>query len=100
MFVFENLLDIDDRGIQLLLREIQSDSLIPRFEGRFAGTARQDIQEHVATRRRNAREDLESKGPVRLSEVEAEQKENPQDRPPPRRRRPDRPGGGRWDQMV
>jgi flagellar motor switch protein FliG len=33
MFVFENLLDIDDRGIQLLLREVQSDALIIALKG-------------------------------------------------------------------
>ena len=33
MFVFENLLDVEDRGIQLLLREVQSDSLIVALKG-------------------------------------------------------------------
>ena len=33
MFVFENLLDIDDRGIQTIMREIQSDSLIVALKG-------------------------------------------------------------------
>ncbi len=75
MFVFENLLDVDDRGIQLLLREIQSESLIVALKG-----ASEDLREKVFKNmsQRAAemmREDLESKGPVRVSEVEAEQKE-------------------------
>ena len=75
MFVFENLLDIDDRGIQLLLREIQSDSLILALKG-----ATEPLREKIFKNRSQRaaemlREDLESRGPVRLSEVEGEQKE-------------------------
>jgi flagellar motor switch protein FliG len=75
MFVFENIIDIDDRGIQLLLREVQSESLIVALKG-----AGQDLREKIFKNmsQRAAemmREDLESKGPVRLSEVEAQQKE-------------------------
>lgn len=33
MFVFENLMDLDDRGIQTLLREVQSDSLVIALKG-------------------------------------------------------------------
>lgn len=75
MFVFENLLDIDDRGIQLLLREVQSESLILALKG--APDALKDkIFKNMSQRAAEMlREDLESKGPVRLSEVEAEQKE-------------------------
>lgn len=75
MFVFENLLDIDDRGIQLLLREIQSDSLILALKG-SSPELRDKIFKNMSQRAAEMlREDLESKGPVRLSEVEAEQKE-------------------------
>ncbi len=75
MFVFENIMDIDDKGIQLLLREVQSDSLIVALKG-----ANQDMREKIFKNmsQRAAemmREDLESKGPVRLSEVEAQQKQ-------------------------
>jgi flagellar motor switch protein FliG len=75
MFVFENLLDVDDRGIQALLREVQSESLIVAPQGRQPGAAREDLQEHVAARADMLRDDLDAKGPVRVSEVEAEQKE-------------------------
>jgi len=75
MFVFENLLDVDDRGIQLLLREIQSDSLILALKGASEGL-REKIFKNMSSRASEMlREDLEAKGPVRLSEVEAEQKE-------------------------
>ena len=75
MFVFENLLDVDDRGIQLLLREIQSDSLILALKG-SSPDLREKIFKNMSQRAAEMlREDLESKGPVRLSEVEAEQKE-------------------------
>ena len=75
MFVFENILDIDDRGIQMLLREVQSESLIVALKG-----ASQDLREKIFKNmsQRAAemmREDLEAKGPVRLSEVELQQKE-------------------------
>ncbi len=74
MFGFENLLDIDDRGIQLLLREVQSDALIVALKG-----ASQDLKDKILKNmsQRAAdmlREDMETKGPVRVSEVEAQQK--------------------------
>jgi flagellar motor switch protein FliG len=75
MFIFDNLMAIDDKGIQLMLREIQSESLILALKG-----ASLDLQEKIFKNmsQRAAemlREDLESKGPVRLSEVENEQKQ-------------------------
>src|SRR5690554_273532 len=75
MFVFENLKDIDDRGIQALLREVSSDVLIVALKG-----ADTDLQEKIFKNmsRRAAellRDDLEAKPPVRLSEVESAQTE-------------------------
>ncbi|MDP3583702.1 MAG: flagellar motor switch protein FliG [Thiobacillus sp.] len=75
MFVFENIMDIEDRGIQLLLREVQSDSLIIALKG-ASEEMREKIFKNMSQRAAEMmREDLESKGPVRLSEVEAQQKE-------------------------
>ncbi len=75
MFVFENLIDVDDRGIQLLLREIQSESLILALKG-ASEAMREKVFRNMSQRAAEMlREDLESKGPVRLSEVEREQKE-------------------------
>lgn len=75
MFVFDNLIEIDDHGIQLLLREVQSESLIIALKG-AQEELRAKIFKNMSQRAAETlREDLESKGPVRISEVEAEQKE-------------------------
>jgi flagellar motor switch protein FliG len=75
MFVFENIMEIEDRGIQLLLREVQSDSLIIALKG-ASEEMREKVFKNMSQRAAEMmREDLESKGPVRLSEVEAQQKE-------------------------
>lgn len=75
MFVFDNLIEIDDRGIQMILREIQSESLIVALKG-ASEEIREKIFKNMSQRASEMlREDLEAKGPVKLSEVEAEQKE-------------------------
>jgi flagellar motor switch protein FliG len=75
MFVFEDMMDIEDRGIQLILREVQSESLIVALKG-ASEELRDKILKNMSQRAAEMlREDLESKGPVKLSEVEAEQKE-------------------------
>lgn len=75
MFVFENLLTIDDRSIQLILREIQSESLIIALKGASAEIREKIFKNMSARAGEMLREDLEAKGPVKLTEVEAEQKE-------------------------
>jgi flagellar motor switch protein FliG len=75
MFVFENLLDLDDRGIQLLLREVQSETLVVALKG-TSDTLREKIFKNMSQRAADMlRDDFDAKGPVRLSEVEAEQRE-------------------------
>jgi flagellar motor switch protein FliG len=75
MFVFENLNDLDDRGIQLLLREVQSESLIIALKG-TSNELREKIFKNMSSRAAEMlRDDFESKGPVKLSEVESEQRE-------------------------
>jgi flagellar motor switch protein FliG len=75
MFVSENLNDVDDRGIQLLLREVQSESLILALKG-SSEALRDKVFKNMSQRAAEMlKEDLESKGPVRVSEVEREQKE-------------------------
>lgn len=75
MFVFDNLIEIDDHGIQLLLREVQSESLIIALKG-AQEELRNKIFKNMSKRAAEMlKEDLEAKGPVRVSEVEAEQKE-------------------------
>ena len=75
MFTFDDLEKIDDKGIQAVLKEVQSESLVVALKG--AGPElREKIFRNMSTRAAETlREDLESRGPVRLSEVEAEQKE-------------------------
>lgn len=75
MFVFDNIMDIDDRGIQLLLREVQSESLVVALKG-TSEDLRERIFKNMSQRAAEMlRDDLEAKGPVRVSEVESEQKE-------------------------
>ncbi|WP_417583432.1 flagellar motor switch protein FliG [Nitrincola sp.] len=75
MFVFDNLLDVEDRGIQVILREIQTDQLVVALKG--ADTQLQEkIFKNMSKRAAELlRDDLEAKGPVRISEVESAQKE-------------------------
>ncbi|KZY31925.1 MULTISPECIES: flagellar motor switch protein FliG [unclassified Oleiphilus] len=75
MFVFDNLKDVDDRGIQTLLREVSSDILIVALKG--ADTELQEkIFKNMSKRAAELlRDDLEAKGPVKVSEVEGAQKE-------------------------
>lgn len=74
MFLFENLLEIEDRGIQLLLKEVESESLIVALKG-AAPELRDKFLRNMSQRAAEMlREDLEVRGPVRVSQVEAEQK--------------------------
>jgi flagellar motor switch protein FliG len=75
LFVFDNLLDLDDRGIQALLREVGSDTLAIALRG-----AEPEVQEKILKNmsKRAAeilKDDMEARGPVKLAEVEAAQKE-------------------------
>lgn len=75
MFTFDDVNKIDDKGIQAMLKEVQSESLVVALKGASADL-REKIFRNMSTRAAETlREDLESRGPVRLSEVEAEQKE-------------------------
>ena len=75
MFVFDDLLSLDDKGIQVVLKETASDSLIVALKG-AAPELKEKILANMSSRAAESlREDLESRGPMRLSEVEAQQKE-------------------------
>lgn len=75
MFVFDNLADVDDQGIQALLREVSSDNLIIALKGADEAV-REKIFKNMSKRAAEMlRDDLEAKGPVRVSDVEAAQKE-------------------------
>ena len=75
MFVFDDIIEIDDKGIQTMLREVQSETLIVALKGTTA-EMREKIFKNMSSRAAEMmRDDLESKGPVKLSEVEAQQKQ-------------------------
>jgi flagellar motor switch protein FliG len=75
MFVFDNLIDVDDRGIQSLLREVSSETLILALKGADESMKDKIFANMSKRAAEMMRDDLENKGPVRLSEVEGAQKE-------------------------
>ncbi|MGH6648552.1 flagellar motor switch protein FliG [Aquabacterium sp.] len=75
MFVFDDLEKLDDKGFQSLLKEVQTESLIIALKG-ASPEIRDKVFKNMSSRAAETlKEDLESRGPVKLSEVEAEQKE-------------------------
>jgi flagellar motor switch protein FliG len=75
MFTFDDLNKLDDKAIQAVLREVQGDALVIALK-----SADPDLREKVFKNMsqraaETLREDLESKGPVRITDVEAQQKE-------------------------
>jgi flagellar motor switch protein FliG len=75
MFVFDDLAELDDRSMQTLLREVPSARLVVALKGAEPGV-REKIFANMSQRAADMlRDDLEVKGPVRLSEVDAAQKE-------------------------
>ncbi|RZL06732.1 MAG: flagellar motor switch protein FliG, partial [Rubrivivax sp.] len=75
MFTFEDLLKLDGKSVQMVLKEVASDSLVIALKGATT-ELRELVLSNMSTRAAEAlREDLESRGPVRLSEVEGQQKE-------------------------
>lgn len=75
MFVFENLLALDDRGMQLLLREIPQDKLVKALKGTSFEIRNKIFDNVSATAAELMRDDLDAMGPIRLREVEDIQKE-------------------------
>jgi flagellar motor switch protein FliG len=75
MFVFDDLIKLDDKGFQSLLKEVQTESLIIALKG-ASPEIRDKVFKNMSSRAAETlREDLDSRGPVKLSEVEGEQKE-------------------------
>lgn len=75
MFTFEDLLKLDDKSVQMVLKEVASETLVLSLKG-ASQELREKILSNMSSRAADSmREDLESRGPVRLSEVEAQQKE-------------------------
>jgi len=74
MFLFENLLGLEDRSVQLLLKEIESESLIIALKGAPKELLEKFLKNMSQRAAETLREDIEARGPVRVSQVEAEQK--------------------------
>lgn len=74
-FVFDDVMKLDDKSLQLVMKEIASETLIVALKG-AAPPLRDKFLSNMSSRAAEAlREDLEARGPLRLSEVEAQQKE-------------------------
>jgi len=75
MFVFENLMDVDDRGIQALVREITTDTLVVALKGTDPALQEKIFRNMSKRAAELLKSDLDAKGPVKLSDVEAAQKD-------------------------
>ena len=75
LFIFENLLGLDDRAIQSILREVQSDSLSVALKGSDVAIQEKIFRNMSKRAAEMLRDDIATKGPVRLSDVEAAQKD-------------------------
>jgi flagellar motor switch protein FliG len=75
MFVFDNLIDVDDRGIQSILREVQQDVLMKAIKGTDEGLKDKILKNMSKRAAEMLQDDLDAMGPIRISEVEAAQKE-------------------------
>ena len=75
MFKFDDLIEMDDRSIQVILREVAPEQLVIALK--LADESLRDkMMRNMSTRAADQlREDLDARGPVRLSEVESTQKE-------------------------
>jgi flagellar motor switch protein FliG len=75
MFVFADVIEIDDRGMQELLRAVPGEKLLLAMKGADDGLKEKIFRNMSQRAAEMLKDDLESKGPVRLSEVEGAQKE-------------------------
>ena len=75
MFTFEDLLKLDNKSIQMVLKEVSSDALVISLKGSSAELKELILGNMSSRAAEGLRDDLESRGPVRLSEVEGQQKE-------------------------
>jgi flagellar motor switch protein FliG len=75
MFVFDDLIEVDDRGMQELLREVDSAKLVIALKGTEPALAEKFLKNMSTRAAEMLKDDMESRGPVKLSEVEAAQKD-------------------------
>ncbi len=75
MFVFDSLLDADDRGLQTLLREVSGELLVVALKGCDPKLKEKLLGNMSRRAAALLQEDMEARGPTRLSDVEAAQRE-------------------------
>lgn len=75
MFVFDDVIKLDNKAIQLILKEVATDALTVALKGAQPALKEKFLSNMSSRAAESLREDLESRGPMRLSEVEAQQKE-------------------------
>lgn len=75
MFVFEDMLKLDKQGFQAVLKEVSSETLVVALKGASPELKEMVLSNMSSRAAETLKEDLESRGPMRLSEVEAQQKE-------------------------
>lgn len=75
MFVFDNLGDLDDRAIQVLLREVKNEHLVVALRGAADELAEKFFRNMSSRAAEMVREDMDARGPVRVADVDAAQKE-------------------------
>jgi len=75
MFTFDDLVKLDDRAIQSVLREVANDGLVIALKGASADVREKVLRNMSQRAAEGLREDLESRGPVRVADVEAQQRE-------------------------
>ena len=74
MFLFENLIDVDDRGIQTLLQQVEHNSLAIALKGSPPALLERFLHNMSQRAGQLFREDMEARGPIRMSQIETEQK--------------------------
>ncbi len=74
MFLFENLLDLDNRAIQMVLQEVDTNSLVVALKGAQDALVDKFLRNMSQRASDLIREDMEARGPIRVSQVETEQK--------------------------
>lgn len=74
MFLFENLLDLDNRAIQMVLQEVETNSLVVALKGAQDALVDKFLRNMSQRAADLVREDMEARGPIRISQVETEQK--------------------------
>jgi flagellar motor switch protein FliG len=74
MFLFENLIEVDDRGIQTILQQVETNSLGVALKGAPPALQERFLNNMSKRAAQLFREDMEARGPIRMSQIEAEQK--------------------------